>query len=89
VPRHIEEALNEIIKTTDKSGDTKKELKKTIYENVSTLRKLFVKMKEKLEEGNRRKEKLDKETNDQKRELESCKKVINNTCTVYKRETST
>jgi len=36
VARSIEEALNEIVKTTDKSGNMKKELKKTIYENVST-----------------------------------------------------
>jgi len=53
VARSLEEALNEIVKTTDKSGNMKKELKKTIYENVSTLKNLFLKMKEKLEEGMR------------------------------------
>jgi len=59
VARSIEEALNEIVKTTDKSGNMTKELKKTIYEHVSTLRNLFVKMKEKLEEGMRLKEQID------------------------------
>jgi hypothetical protein len=44
--------LNEIVRT-DKSGNTKKELKKMIYENVSTLRNLIVKLKEKLEEETR------------------------------------
>jgi len=33
----LEEALNEIVKTMDKSGNMRKELKKTIYEHVSTL----------------------------------------------------
>ena len=66
VPSLIEEALNEIVKTTEKDGNMKKELKETIYENVSTLRNLFVKMKEKLEEGNRRKDNLEKENSDLK-----------------------
>jgi hypothetical protein len=65
VTRSIEEALNEIVKTTDKSGNMKKELK-TIYEIVSTLRNLFVKMKEKLE-GMRRTEEMDNENNTLKR----------------------
>ena len=66
MPSLIEEALNEIVKTTEKDGNMKKELKETIYENVSTLRNLFVKMKEKLEEGNRRKDNLEKENSDLK-----------------------
>jgi len=45
----------------------KKELKKTIYEHVSTLRNLFVKMKEKLEEGMRLKEQMDNENNTKNR----------------------
>jgi len=85
VPRDIEEALNEIVKTTGKCGNIKKELKKTIYENVSNLRNLFIKMKEKLDEGMRRKDQMYKENNDPKTELYACKTVINNTCTENKR----
>jgi hypothetical protein len=41
----IENALNLVVLTTDRSGNMKKELKQTIYETVSTLRNLFVKLK--------------------------------------------
>jgi hypothetical protein len=43
----IEAALNTIASTTEPSGNMKKELKQTIFETVSTLRKLFVKLKDK------------------------------------------
>jgi len=42
----IENALNKIVCTTEQSGNTKKDLKQTIYETVSTLRKLFIKLKD-------------------------------------------
>ena len=38
----IENALNQIASTTERSGNMKKELKQTIYQSVSKLRKLFV-----------------------------------------------
>jgi len=38
VTQSIEEALNKIVNTTDQSGNMRKELKKTIFETVSTLR---------------------------------------------------
>ena len=41
----IENALNLVVITTERSGNMKKELKQTIYETVSTLRKLFVKLR--------------------------------------------
>jgi hypothetical protein len=88
VSRSIGEALNEIVKTTDKSGNMKKKLKKTIYENVSTLRNLFVKMKEKLEEGMRLKEQMDNENNAVETELDVRRRVANNTDTDSNRETS-
>jgi len=66
----------------------KKGPKKTIYEIVSTLRNLFVKMKEKLEEGTRLKDQIIKENNALKRELDECRKVINNNSTESKRQTS-
>ena len=42
VQDNIENALNETASTTERSGNMKKELKQTIYQTVSKLRKLFV-----------------------------------------------
>jgi hypothetical protein len=47
-------ALNTIANSTERSSNMKKELKHSIYEAVSTLRKLFVEVKE-LSDGNSRK----------------------------------
>ena len=41
----IENALNLVVSTTEQSGNMKKALKDKIYETVSTLRHLFVKIK--------------------------------------------
>jgi hypothetical protein len=41
VTRGIEEALNEIVITTDKSGNMKKELKKMTYENGKYIKKII------------------------------------------------
>ena len=49
----IENALNTIVNTTERSGNMKKELKHTIYENVSTLRKLFATLKDTNDSNNR------------------------------------
>jgi hypothetical protein len=57
----IEDALNIIVNTTDQSGNLRKDLKKTIYDSVSTLRNLFHKMKELLDEKNRQKNHLENE----------------------------
>ena len=38
VSEDIEAALNKIVKTTDQSGNLRKDLKKTIFETVSNLR---------------------------------------------------
>jgi predicted transcriptional regulator len=38
----IENELNQIASATERSGNMKKELKQTIYQSVSKLRKLFV-----------------------------------------------
>jgi hypothetical protein len=46
VQQEIENALNTIASSTEQSTKMKKELKQTIYDTVSTLRKLFVKLKE-------------------------------------------
>ena len=42
----FEDALNTIASLTEQSTKMKKELKQTIYDTLSTLRKLFVKLKE-------------------------------------------
>jgi len=41
VSQQIEDALKEIVNTTDKSVNTKKELKKSIHEAVSNMRNLI------------------------------------------------
>jgi len=46
VSEGIENALNTIASTTERSGNMKKELKLTIYKMVSTLRNLFIKLKD-------------------------------------------
>ena len=46
----IDDALNKIVNTTDQSGNMRKDLKKIIYETVSTLRSLFHKLKESLDD---------------------------------------
>ena len=47
VENGIENALNLVVITTERSGNVKKELKQTIYETVSTLRNLFVQLRNK------------------------------------------
>jgi ElaB/YqjD/DUF883 family membrane-anchored ribosome-binding protein len=54
--QQIENVLNVMVNTTDKSGNMKKELKKTIHEAVSNLRNLTYNLKSNLLEKNRRKE---------------------------------
>lgn len=45
VSQNIEGALNKIMNSTDQSWNKSKELKKTIFETISTLRSLFNKIK--------------------------------------------
>jgi len=45
VDEGIENALNLVVLPTERSGNMKKNLKQTIFETVSTLRNLFVKLK--------------------------------------------
>ena len=59
----IEDALNKIVNTRDQRENMRKELKKNIYETVSTLRNLVIKMKVMLEEGTRQKSRIKKEIN--------------------------
>ena len=88
VTRDIEVALNKIVYTTEQSGNMRKELKKTIYETVSTLRNLFVTLKVQLEEGKSEKERLESELRDTKLILNERKKFSNKADTVRRQETS-
>jgi hypothetical protein len=81
VSRDIEEALNEIVNTTDQNGNMRKELKKTIYEMVSTLRNLFVTLKVQLEEGKSEKVRLERELKDTRTTLDEGEKVSDNAVT--------
>jgi len=45
VQEQVENALNLVVTTTEQSGNMKKALKEKIYETVSTLRSLFLKLK--------------------------------------------
>jgi hypothetical protein len=63
------------VHTTDLSSTLKKELKKDIYETVSTLRNIYNKMKVMLEEETRQKTQTEKENSAIKTELEPCKRA--------------
>ena len=76
VSQDIENALNKIVNTTDQSGNMRKELKKTIFETVSTLKNLFTKMKEMCDERTRQNKQFENEINTVKTELDSCRIVI-------------
>ena len=84
----IEAALNKIVNTTDQSGNMRKELKKTIYETVSTLRNLFVTLKGQLEEGKSENVRLESELRDTKIILNGRKKVSNTVDAERRLETS-
>jgi hypothetical protein len=65
----IENALNKIVNTTDQSGKLRKELKKTIFETVSTPRNLFMTLKVQIG-GKSKKVRLE-------RELQATKTTVN------------
>ena len=56
----IEDALNKIVNTTDQSGNTRKDLKNTIFEIISTLRNLFYKLKKNARRENQTEQTLGK-----------------------------
>ena len=86
--RDIEAALNKIVNTTEQSGNMRKELKKTIYETVSTLRNLFVTLKVQIEEGKSEKGRLESELRDTKITLGEREKYGNKDDTGRQPETS-
>jgi hypothetical protein len=66
----IEDALNLIVNTTEQSGNMKKGLKEIIFQTVSTLRKLFVKLKDNRDSKSAEISKLEKQVNTMKAQLE-------------------
>jgi hypothetical protein len=59
--QHVENAFNTLVSITEKSGNLRKDLKKDILETVSTLRKVFSKMKTQLENKSVENKKLSEE----------------------------
>jgi ribosome recycling factor len=71
--QNIEDALKKIVNTTDQRGNMRKDLKKTIFESASTLRNLFHKMKEMLDEKTRQNKHLENEATKMNKELDNCR----------------
>ena len=80
----IDDALNKIVNTTDQSGNMCKDLKKIIYETVSTLRTLVYKLKETLDDQTKYNKHLEDEASKKNKELDSYR----NTATKRHIETS-
>ena len=68
----IENALNLIVSTTEQSGNMKKGLKQTIFETVSTLRDLFVKLMATGDSKTNEINKLTEQVTKMKAELQQC-----------------
>jgi hypothetical protein len=72
----VEEALNVLVITTEQSSNMKKALKQKIFETVSTLRTLFVRMKDKDTKKTKEISKLTKQVGEIGAELKQCKERI-------------
>jgi hypothetical protein len=73
VSQNIKNTLNMIVNTTDQSENVRKELKKTIFERLSTLRNLYHKIRGMLDEKTRQNKQMGKEINTVKIELDACR----------------
>ena len=71
--QNIENELNKLVNTIDQSGNMRKDLKKTFYETVSTLRSLFQSMKETLDEKTTQIKHMENEVTKVNKELENCR----------------
>ena len=69
----VENALNLVVSTTEQSSNTRKALKQKIFETVSTLRSLFVKLKESGDRKTSEIIKLTKQVGDMETELQQCR----------------
>ena len=68
----IEDTLNLIVSTSERSGNMEEELKHTIFETVSTLRNLFVKLKDRGDRKSVSIRKLEMQVSEMKAELAGC-----------------
>ena len=78
VNERIENALNVMVPTTGSSGNMKKELKNTIFDTVSTLRKLFTKLTDINERNNRKITELEKQVANSKDARVESTRITNN-----------
>lgn len=85
----IENALNKIVTTTEQSGNMRKDLKKIIFETVSTLRNVFVCMESSRDEQKAQISELEREVSDLRTKLQAaatgtskgrCGPSINHSC---------
>ena len=74
----IDDALNRIVNTTDQSGNMRKDLKKIIFETVSTLRTLCYKLKETLDDQTKYNKHLEDEASKKNKELDSYRNMTTN-----------
>ena len=66
----IENALSLVVLTTERSGNMKKDSKQTIFETVSTLRNLFIKLKNNCDEKSSKTSEVEAEVTKVKTELQ-------------------
>ena len=59
--QQVENAFDTLVSITDKNGNLRKDLKQDILQSLSTLRKVFAKMKTQLENKNKENKKLSEE----------------------------
>jgi len=69
VEQEVEESLNMVVITTEQSSNMRKALKQKIFETVSTLRKLFAKLKDKDTKKTKEIKKLKKQVGEMGTEL--------------------
>ena len=65
----LEGVLNTLLQITEKSGNLRKDLKQDTVESVSTLRSIFINLKNRGEEQNKEINRLGSELNNAKEEL--------------------
>jgi regulator of replication initiation timing len=71
VNQQIDDALNNIVKLTDQSGNLKRELKNEIHETISSLRNLIFTLKGNLNERINENSELQNEVNGFKKDLKA------------------
>jgi chromosome segregation ATPase len=76
VEEQVEVSLNIVVKASEQSSNTKKALKRKIFETVGTLRKLFTKLKDKDTKKTKDINKLTKQVGELRSELKPCRERL-------------